>query len=78
MHHASSRAAGRRIFPNTQPGREEFVIYMIAAPRFVDMRADLIKRGQERLCAFWTAASQGGKDALCTGTGQAAGCLLCQ
>jgi len=74
---AQARAAAVRIFPQTQAGREEFVQFMIAAPKFLAIKTDIILRAQERLCAFWSTANQTQKDALCTSSGQSAGCLLC-
>ena len=74
---AQARAAKARLYPATQAGREEFVTFVIVAPVFTAMKADIAKRGQERLCSFWATANQTQKDALCTGSGQSAGCLLC-
>jgi len=74
---AQARGANVRIFPNTQPGREEYVTFQIALPKFNEIKADILARGQQQLCKFWTTATQPQKDALCTSSGQAAGCLLC-
>jgi hypothetical protein len=74
---AQARAANVRIYPNTQAGREEYVQFKIALAKFNELKADIVARGLQRLCQFWATANQTQKDALCTGSGQTAGCLLC-
>lgn len=74
---AQARAATARIWPATQAGREEFVTFAIAAPRFQDLKAGTIGRHREKMCEAWTAANQAGKDSMCTATGNSAGCTLC-
>lgn len=74
---AQARGASARIFPQTQPGREEFFTFEIAAPKFGDLQGGLAQHGRERMCDFWATANQTQRDALCTGSGQAAGCVLC-
>lgn len=76
---AQARAANARIFPATQAGREEFVLHVIVAPRFLDMKASaVVGRHREKLCSFWGTANRTQKDAVCTAAGQASGCELCQ
>jgi hypothetical protein len=62
----------------TQPGREEFVLFKIAAVQFNFLKANyVIPRERDKLCAFWATANQTSKDALCTAAGRSAGCLMC-
>ena len=72
-----ARAAGIRIYPISQPGREEFVMYAIAVPAFNAMKATIVSRTQEVQCQNWQTATQPQKDAVCTASGLSAGCLLC-
>ena len=73
---AQARQAQVRIFPQTQAGREEYVAFMIALPKFLELRAEIVKRAQERLQNFWNIANQSQKDALCIASDQPAGCLI--
>lgn len=73
-----ARAANARIFPATQAGREEFVTFVIAAPRFQDMKQGIVGYDQERAKANWTVFNQAQKDAACASLGRAAGCQLFQ
>lgn len=74
---AQARAANARIFPLTQPGREEFVTFMIAAPRFQDFKVGIVGRDHDKMCQFWSTATQVQKDTTCTSVGRSAGCQLC-
>jgi hypothetical protein len=74
---AQARAANARIYPQTQAGREEFVTFVIAAPRFQDMKAGIAGYDRQQMCIFWGTASQGQKDTACAAVGRAAGCSLC-
>jgi len=74
---AQARSVNVRVFPNTQAGREEFVTFVVAAPRFQDLRAGILGHNREKFCAFWATATRGQKDGICTAAGRAAGCELC-
>jgi hypothetical protein len=74
---AQARSVGARIFPATEAGREEFVIFQITVPEFNRMREKIAQRHQELLCVFWGTANQTQKDAICTAASLPAGCLLC-
>lgn len=76
---AQARAANARIFPATQAGREEFVIFVIVAPRFADLRAGIVGHTRQRFCDWFTnTASQAQRDSVCTNAGRPAGCNVCQ
>lgn len=74
---AQARQANVRIIPATQAGREEFVTFFIAGPRFIEMRSEIVSRHKEKFCAFWATATQTQKNTLCTDSGQSTGCELC-
>lgn len=77
---AAARAANVRIFPLTQAGREEFVTFGIAAPRFVELRAANVPAfAQQQQCKFWSAptTTRTQKDAMCTAANLPTGCQLC-
>jgi hypothetical protein len=72
---AAARAANVRVWPNTQPGREEFVTFQIAVPRFADLSGGLPSlKEQVRILQVGTL-SQGTKDSACTTLGLPAGCF---
>jgi hypothetical protein len=73
-----ARTANARIWPQTQPGREEFVTFFIAAPRFLDLKGVEAQRARRRYCEiWWPAQSQGTKDAECAKLARNAGCEVC-
>ena len=74
---AQARGANARIFPQTLAGREEFVTFGIAAPRFTALKGEIVSWDQQRFCIDWNASTQTEKDAICTGSGLATGCQLC-
>lgn len=69
-----ARAADARIFPLTQAGREEYVIFKIAAPTFVSQKEIPNRLGKIAYCQWFEAQDQTGKDAECTKVGLLAGC----
>lgn len=57
---AQARAAGCRVYPaSTQAGREEFVTFFIAAPRFIELVAMQNAESKRAFCEAWTANSGG-------------------
>ena len=85
---AQARGAGVRIYPQTQAGREEFVTFRVAAPKFQELRAGVPSFSQKKQCDFWATAPRAGatgsRDAMCAAAGlptsvnAPAGCELCQ
>lgn len=75
---AQARAANARIFPATQAGREEFLIFVIilgfGIPEF-DRQAFTFDQGQ--FCPLFKAATQTARDNACTAIGASAGCEPC-
>lgn len=72
---AQARAANTRIYPLTQAGREEFVTFGIALPRFLDLVANQREEDRRASCTAWLALTQGTRDTFCTGTlSLSAGC----
>lgn len=72
---AQARTAGVRIYPNSLAGREEFVTFEIALPRFLELVAVQAAENVRASCTAWLALTQGQRDTVCTGTlGLAAGC----
>ena len=75
---AAARAANVRVYPLTQAGREEFVTFVIAGPRFVELRASAVPAfAQKKQCDFWAVATQTQRDAMCTAANLPTGCALC-
>ena len=74
---AQARAANVRIFPSTLAGREEFVLFGIAAPRFNVLKGEIVSWDQQRFCADWNASTQTEKDAVCSAATLPNGCELC-
>lgn len=75
---AQARGANVRIYPQTQAGREEFVLFVIAGPRFAELRASAVPAfSQRKLCDFWATATRTQKDTTCSSVGLPNGCELC-
>lgn len=75
---AQARGANVRIYPLTLAGREEFVTFEIAGPRFNELRASAVPAfSQRKLCQFWGTATRTQKDNTCNSVGLANGCELC-
>lgn len=75
---AQARQANVRIWPNTQAGREEFVVFYIVGPRFQDLVQGTVGSNRARYCAWWNTQNQTTKDGECTKLGLPAGCAICQ
>lgn len=75
---AQARGSNARIYPATQPGREEYVTFVIAAPPFLALRADISTRGKTRYCqVWWPVQNQTTKDGECSKLNLPNGCELC-
>lgn len=75
---ADALAAGVRIYPNTLAGREGFIgneLVRAKLPDYVEVQA---REAMAQLRTSCLAANQAGKDAICTGIGQAVGCGICE
>lgn len=71
---AQARGAGVRIYPLTQPGREEFVTFGIALPRFLELVAAQQQEDRRAFCEAWNAATTTQRNNACTAIGAASGC----
>lgn len=69
-----ARSAGVRIYPLTQPGREEFVTFGIALPRFIELVNNQQNEDRRSFCENWNAASVSTRNTFCTTIGLASGC----
>lgn len=74
---AQARAANVRIWPDTQAGREEFVIFFWLAPLFSQAKASLPTLAAPDYCAWWTLQNQTTRDTECTKIGAPTGCSIC-
>ena len=84
---AEARGAGVRIYAQTQAGRDEFVTFRVAAPKFQELRAGVSSFSHKKQCDFWATAPRAGatgsRDAMCAAAGlptsvsAPAGCELC-
>lgn len=66
---AQARAANARIYPNTQPGREEFVTFALVARDVTDLGNDAVALDQLLFCAAFKAATAGNQNTACTSVG---------
>ncbi len=69
-----ARTAGVRIYAITQAGREEFVTFAIALPRFLEMVSSQQSEERRAFCEGWAAASVSTRNTFCTTIGLASGC----
>lgn len=74
---AQARAANVRIYPNTQPGREEFVTFVLVIPAFQQLMSTAVTSDVQDFCGAFKAASQATRDATCTTYGLPAACEPC-
>lgn len=72
---AQARSAGARIWPLTQPGREEYVTFIITLPRFLDLDGGLPALKNQVLTLQLPSLSGATKDSACTTLGLPAGCF---
>lgn len=75
---AQARQQDRRIWPDSQAGREEFVIFVWIAPDYDAIRTATPGKVLEDYCAWFRAQNQAGKDAECSKIGAPASCNVCQ
>ena len=75
---AQARGVDARIYPATQAGREEYVLFKIAGPSFTTQLQDLGSQHQSTFCEWFIAQSQGGQDTVCTNAGLPASCRICK
>ena len=73
---AQARAANARIYPLTQAGREEFTTFGIAAPKFLELVAEVAADQKRDACEKWTAATTTQKNNACAAIGLPNGCQL--
>jgi hypothetical protein len=71
---AQARAAGVRIYPITFAGREEFLSFGIALPKFLELVASQQQEDRRAFCESWNAANQTQRNAACTAMGAPTGC----
>lgn len=69
--------AGVRIYANTLNGREAFITNELVRTKLVDFVQKNAEAAMVTLRGFCLSANQAQKDALCTDSGQSAGCGLC-
>lgn len=74
---AQARAAGARIYGNSQAQREDYVLREIVQPQFVNLKAALFAGGQIAYCLWWDAQNQTTKDAELTKIGFPTGLTAC-
>jgi hypothetical protein len=74
-----ARGAGVRIYPLTQPGREEFVTFGIALPAFLQLVSNQQQETRRVFCEGWLASNTTARNNACSALGLAAGCdPVCQ
>lgn len=75
---AQARAAKVRIYPDTQAGRDEYVLHGLVSPAFTGAKARAAARAQIKLCRFWATANTTQKNSVCSAAGLPNGCELCE
>ena len=73
-----ARGAGVRIFPGTQPGREEYLTFGLVVPSLQEALRAARERERILYCQWFEAQNQTTKDAECSKAGAPDGCELCQ
>jgi len=71
---AQARTAQVRIYPLTQPGREEYVTQEIALKKFNELVAAQASENKRAFCVGWLAANTTQRNAACTDLSLATGC----
>ena len=74
---ADAQAAGVRIYANTLAGREGFVANELVRVKLAEFVQRNAEAAMVTLRTFCLAATQPQKDAICTASGQSAGCGIC-
>lgn len=79
---AQARAAGVRVWPDTQAGREEFVTFSWVAPDFQAARTETPQPfipgpAMGDYCEWWKAQNQTTKDAECSKISAPTPCVVC-
>lgn len=72
-----ANAAGKRIYNNNQTAREAFVTLELVKPPLASYVAKQAEIGLLALKNFCLSANQTQQDAICTASGQSAGCSIC-
>lgn len=71
---AQARSVRARIYPITFAGREEFVTFEVALPKFLELVGEQQREDRRNFCIGWNAASVSTRNTFCTTIGQPAGC----
>lgn len=71
---AQARSAGERIYPLTQAGRDEFVTFEVALPKFTELVSEVQTDQRRDFCEKWNAATQTARNNACTAIGATSGC----
>jgi hypothetical protein len=74
---AQARNANVRIWPNSQPGREEFIQFYWLLSNFNGMKSSIQSKDAQSYCTWYRAQTQTVKDSECTKTGRSANCEMC-
>jgi hypothetical protein len=74
---ADALAAGCRIWPDSQAGREGFIKELLIKAKLDDFIAEQRRRDRKAFYNWCQSASQASKDAACVAVGQSAGCYIC-
>lgn len=64
------------IYPDSQPGRESFVINDLCSPQVAEAKNTKRRWDKQKAKLAWEALDQTGKDAVCSALGLPAGCEL--
>lgn len=74
---AQARSANVRLYPSTQPGREEFLTFDWIAPVFQVRKANSQADAATSYCIWWASQNQTTKNAECQKIGKADNCEVC-
>lgn len=74
---AQARQAGVRIWPDSQAGREEYMLHGVAAPALADIKAKLPASIVIDKCIWWNGQNTTVQNAECATIGAPPGCSPC-
>lgn len=74
---AQARGSGVRIYPATFAGREEFMIFNIALPKFLELVAAQQQESRRAFCEGWAVSTVTARNSACSALGLPASTAGC-
>lgn len=73
----NATVAGRRIYPDTLAGREEFIQIVWVLPRFTEAGTSIPQQGYNGYCIWWATQNQTTRNAECAKASMPNECSIC-